>query len=168
MMYVKINTERVYSHGTDGMPKIEKIVQTIEDGFPFQKFLKYLPFQGYINNKLKILRVFDSEKDYDVAKWQQMLDEVVNKMAVPEKTIDEKYEDEKQRNDELMERLAALEAKLNPVTEPEFEEEPENEPENVNPAEPTEAQLRKEYEKKFKKKAHHLWSVETIKSKLKD
>lgn len=171
MKYIKVHTERVYSHSTDGMALIETNVQTFEDGFEFEKFLKYLPFQGYLNRKLKVVRVFDKEQEYDVEKWQEMLKAVVTKIITPEKSLDEKYEDEKQRNNELQERLDALEAMIKgaetkqgkvevPVTETSVTETPETEP--------TEAQLRKAYEKKFKKKAHHLWSAETIKNKLKD
>ena len=112
MKYIKIETQRVYSHGTDGMPKIEKIVVTLQDGFEFNKFLKYFPLHGYLNDRLKVVKVFDKEKEYEVKEWQKKLDDAILKLTTPEKTLDEKYIEEKQRNDELMERLAALEAKL--------------------------------------------------------
>ena len=169
-MYVKVETQRVYSHGADGMPKIEKIVQTFSETFEFPKFLKYLPFQGYLVDRLKVTRVFDAEKEYDTAKWQKMLADVVATMNVPEKTIHDKYEDEKLRNDELQKRLEALESMLK--DEPEKEEEPEapeteeGEQEVKEVKSPTVAQLKRMYMEKFGQRPHHLWNSAKLKDKL--
>jgi predicted choloylglycine hydrolase len=145
MIYVKVETQKVYSYGSDGMPKIEKIEQTFSETFEFPKFLKYLPFQGYLVDRLKVLVVWDQEKDavpltkeqfakfaagkesfagytlLDSAKWQKMLADVVASMNVQEKTIHDKYEEKQQQyeaqkklNDELMERIALIEAKMFP------------------------------------------------------
>jgi hypothetical protein len=171
MIYVKVETQRVYSHGADGMPKIEKIEQTFNETFEFPKFLKYLPYQGYLVDRLKVTRVFDSEKEYDTAKWQKMLADVVVQMNVPEKNIHDKYEEEKQRNDELQKRLEALEAMLKeaPEKEEETAEKPET-PENKQDEKPkkplTRGELSRMYLDRFGQKPHHLWTVDKLKEKL--
>jgi len=180
MIHVKVHTERVYSHGTDGMPKIEAYSQTLESTFEFPKFLKYLPFQNYLNEKLKVERVFettkDGHKDLPIDAYQKMLEDVIKTFTTPEKTIHDKYEDEKLRNEDLMNRLAALEAKMSEKDELKSTGD-EKMIEFVNnqmpietkvPQQLDEAALRAKYFKQEGKKAHHLWSAETIAKKLKD
>lgn len=168
MIYVKVETQRVYSHSENGMPKIEKIVQTFQDGMNFDKFLKYLPYQMYKSVKIHSVLEIDGQEKNEIDKdpWIAKLEAVLSKMNQPEESLQDKYEKEKLRNDELLARLERLEAnlkveqkpdELEKVDEKEIEEEPD-----VDEFE----ELKKQYFDKFGKNPHHLWKVETLKEKL--
>lgn len=164
MITVVVETQKVYSHGTDGMPKVEKIQQKFREGANFNKFLKYLPFQGYINDKIRIVKAVDGENEVDKTPYEQKLKEVLIKLNTPEETIQDKYEKEKQRNDELSERLAALEAKFSqPKQELEKEKIEESTFEDLTKAELTEL-----YKEKFGKNPFSGWKKEELMNKLKD
>jgi len=163
MITVVVETQRVYSHGNDGMPKVEKIQQKFQDGANFDKFLKYLPLQGYLNDKLRIVKVVEDGKEIDKEPYSNRLREVVRKLNIPEETIQDKYKKEKERNDELMERLAMLEAKVNnPEHEPETEKVKESTFDNL-----TKAELSEHYKEKFGKNPFPGWKKDELIEKLK-
>ncbi len=116
MILIFTNTERVYGHGVDNMPKIEKITQVHEDGANFKTFLKFLPFQGYVLNKVKVLRAIRKEKDAeypieDISKWVEMLEQAKTTNAVNVNKMS-KLEEEMERNDKLTEKVQLLEKSL--------------------------------------------------------
>lgn len=111
MIYVTIKTERVYGHDGDGMPKIETINQTLSE-FGFEKFLKLLPHQGYIKDRLKVVKAVHegTNESADTTVFEERL----KKAYTPE--VEVVKVDEKTslvaENLALKERLAAIEAKL--------------------------------------------------------
>lgn len=120
MKVIQVMTERNSSHDSVGNPVVEKILQTIESGFKWDKFLKYLPYHGY--RKVTVLGFIDAEfnhsdskKELNKSENEDLQSQVDKALKVDEvKTTDFKaaLELEKKRNDELAQRLAALEAKL--------------------------------------------------------
>ena len=165
MITVVVETQRVYSHGDDGMPKVEIIQQKLEKGANFNKFLKYLPFQRYLTDKLKIVEAVQRKDgeliEVDKAPFEKQLNEVVAKLNVKEETIHDKYAKEKQRNDELMERIASLEAKFNNEQKEDLKE--------VNPFEDaTKEELTKAYKVKFGKQPYNGWKKDVLIKRLKD
>jgi len=160
MITVVVETQRVYSHGTDGMPKVEKIQQKMSAGAEFDKFLKYLPYQGYIRDKTKVVKATEKGEEVDKAPFQERLSEVMKKLNTPEETIHDKYAKEKQRNDELMERITALEAKF---------EKPKENLKEFNPFDGlSKKELQEAYQEKFDKKPFHGWNKDELIEKLKD
>lgn len=167
MIYVKVETQRVYAHTDNGMPKIETIVQTFQDGFNFDKFLKYLPYQAY--QSVKINSVLEKNgndaKEIDPSKWVEKLNGVLAKMNMPEETLQEKLQKEKQRNDELLQRLERLEASLKPEIKTDELKPVQQKVESDEENDELES-LKQQYIEKFGKNPHHLWKVETLKEKL--
>jgi hypothetical protein len=163
MITIFVETQRIYAHDGNGMPKIEKIEQSFSE-VVFGKFLKYLPFQHYLTEKLRVTRVEDwvnskFVQTLDKEPYQKQLLEVVATIGKTEPTVVDQLESEKKRNDELMERLAVLEARLNvqPV---------ETEPESNGYNEMKLYELREEYQKKFGKNPSPAMKKETIIEKL--
>jgi hypothetical protein len=154
MIHITIKTKRVYSHSGDGMPKFETINTTVEDGSQFVKFIKYLPFRSFIPKDLGIVKVVEDGKEIDKTKWVKALSEAVSNMTKIEPTITEKYETEKRRNDELNERLIALEEKLGKDTE------------NPAPVNVDMEELKKAYTEKTGKKPYYGWDAETLTKKI--
>jgi len=174
MIVIFVETQKIYSYEGDGMPKIEKIEQSFSE-VEFIKFLKYLPFQNYLNNKLKVTKVEDWDRDVKKAsfptfEYEARLKQVVAKLSTTEPTVHDQLEAEKKRNDELMKRLEALEAKIPEqkvklvVTEEVAVEEVKDE--NLEPSSGELETLRAEYTKKHGKKPFHKWDVEILKSKI--
>ncbi len=165
MITVVVETQKVYSHSNDGMPKVEVLSQKLRDGANFDKFLKYLPFQGFIRDKVKILKVVEKKdgkiSEIDKTPWVERVKEVVNKMNQPKETIYDKYEKEKQRNDELSDRLAALEAKIGNSGK-----EPKEETKDSNFESLTKTELVELYKEKFDKNPFHGWKKEELIEKL--
>lgn len=162
MIYIHVETKRVYSHGTDGMAKIETIVQKFEDGRNWQTFLKYLPYQGYLKGGVKVINVINIKgeviEQLNVKEWQNQLNEVLLTLDVTPLSVEEKYEAEKKRNDELMERMASLEAKLGLAVRPneiELAEKKMTEP--VNYSGWSLENLRIEFERVAGKAPNMLW-----------
>lgn len=161
MIHVTIKTKKVYSHDSSGMPKFETISTTLEDGAQYGKFIKYLPYQNFIPNDLEIVKVTKDGKEIDKSKWEAILKETVNQMTKVEPSLGEKYEAEKQRNDDLQSRLEMLEKML-------------NKPKEIEPIEPEVSQtetidtVRDQYFEKVGKKAYHGWDIETLKQKMKE
>ena len=109
---VVVETKRVVSHKQDGMPLIETIKQTISPKATFDKFLKYLPNQGY--SKVTVLSVLEDEKEVDkVSDYQFMVNNNLNPANPIGSDIDYKALSEKQSNllKAMEDRLAALENK---------------------------------------------------------
>ena len=149
MITIYVETQRVYSHGSDNMPKIEKILIAREDGLNYEKFLKYLPQQGYLVDRLKVKKATRLENgvEYpieDTSKWEKMLDEVIHP-----KTVKTELEAQVERNDELQKRLELLESKI-----------------GTNDKDDEVEELKKDYIEKFNKKPFHSWGKEKLIEKL--
>ncbi len=174
MITVTVETQRVYSHDEKGMAKIETIPQKLKEGANFNKFLKYLPAQGYI--KVKILKATDVKDgkvvEVDKSPYEKMLNEVISKKNTPEETIQDKYNKEKERNDELLARLAALESRVGNEPKQELEKEKieagqEEKVQSIDFENATKAELSEVYKQKFGKKPFAGWKKEEIIEKLK-
>lgn len=161
MIHVTIRTKKIYSYDAMGMPKFETIDTTLEDGAQFNKFIKYLPYQNYIPSDLEIVKVVKDKEEIDKTDWQKVLNSAIGGMTKVEPTIEEKYNSEKARNDELLERLAKLEAMLEPKNQLIESIEPKIE---IKLSELD--QLREEYQEKVGKRPYHGWDIETLKQKI--
>lgn len=144
------------------MPKFETINTTLQDGAQFDKFLKYLPFQNFIKDDLEIVEVFESKGkeivQLDKKEWVEKLKSAISGIGEVEQTLADKYEEEKQRNDELQERLEKLEKLLN---------QPKELPKIKADVKSDELEgARRLYSEKTGKKPYHGWDVETLKQKI--
>lgn len=153
MIHVTIKTKRVYSHDGNGMPKFETVDTTLEDGAEFSNFLKYLPMKNFISDELKIVSVMEDGKEIEKSKWEKMLIDIVQNIDKVEPTIDEKYESEKRRNDELEARLQELEKMIPKKAE-------------LKPERNDLTELKKRYTEKTGKKPYHGWDAETLNQKI--
>lgn len=165
MVNIRIKTKRVYSHGTDGMPKFEVINIALEDGAQFEKFLKYLPYKGYILDDLKVVEATANGEKIDTLKWQKRIDAKISEMGTVEETLHDKYEKEKRRNDDLESRLKELENLMSGEVKqlPKIEAKVESTEETDEISE-----LREAYKEKYGKRPYNGWDIETLKLKLKD
>lgn len=126
MKTIVVNTKKVVSHDSKGMPVVEEIEQAISPELTFMKFCKYLPNQQYV--EAKVVRVLESKevevkledgkkvgkiesKEVDeIEKFQAMIDTT---LEPKEEVKDYKVVAEKQAKllEEMQARLEALEAK---------------------------------------------------------
>jgi hypothetical protein len=132
MKTIVVETKKVVSHDGKGMPVIETIKQKINPELTFNKFVRFLPNQGYAEvNVLEVIETKFETKEEDgrkfqvpkhsklneVEKYQARINEVLKPEAKPGDAIDYKAKSEKQEAQlkEMMARLQALEEKNKPV-----------------------------------------------------
>jgi len=123
-----LRTWRVSGLNEDMTHKIEDITVKLVGESSLEKYCKFLPINGFVQNKPpKIVKVLArSDKGEDKGKWielgkesiieaQERVDKLVN-IPIPGKKIDYKseFEDQKKLTNELKVRLEALESKPKP------------------------------------------------------
>lgn len=120
MKTIVVETKKVVAHKADGMPVIETIKQKINPELTFNKWVDFLPNQGYTSVKvLEVINtVFENNKPKhsnldEIEKYQSIIDEKLSPETKAGESIDYKAKSEKQEAllAEMMERLKALEDK---------------------------------------------------------
>ena len=113
MKTLKIKTKKIYSHDDLGKPNIEECVISLDEGKPFNGFIRFLNSQRYSEAPVVIKVIGGQEKD--IASFQNVINGMYgsNKKVKP---VDYKQLSEKQALliNSLDERLKTLE-KIKPI-----------------------------------------------------
>jgi len=173
MMNIKVHTEKVSGHKDNGMPVIEKIDIDFCSEANYEKFLKYLPYQRYILEKLRIIEVTENDVRLHVGEWEKRLSNRISEIdnPVPEKKTSnpESVDILVKENKELNERLEKLEKLLTQGKEPNKEDsEAIKEAVKEEDDDVSFEELKVRYIDKFNKKPYYGWDKSVLIQKLKE
>jgi hypothetical protein len=154
MKVVHLQISRVTSQNDENEPIYDTHVIKLEEGYSFSNYLKQLPVLGLVKSKTMVVKVVEikgkDQKEIDKEPYQKIVTEAMNAQKQPvQGDLSLQLEAEKKRNEELENRLKALEEML-------------SKPAKVSEKE----QLIADYIAKHGKEPDRRWSVEMLKLEL--
>lgn len=147
-VYIYLKVAKVGAQNADMTTSIERTEISLEQGKNFNSFISLLHVQTFLFSEAEKPRIIKAVKtengkevgEVDIKPFQDALDEKLESMKKPVGEVDYKALAEKQanankemqaQNAAMMDRLAALEAKLSANTEEDTEEDTEENPLHV-------------------------------------
>lgn len=154
MKVVHLQISRVTSQNDENEPIYDTHVIKLEEGYPFTNYLKQLPVLGLVKSKTMVVKVVEvkgkDQKEIDKEPYKKMvIDSMTAQKQPAQGDLSLQLEAEKKRNEELENRLKALEEMIS------------------KPAKSSEKeQLIADYIAQKGKEPDRRWSVEMLKVEL--